>query len=139
MIHKTPTINAYVCTLKKCNKKRDTPWFFVVILTHLFYVLCYKNFWLIVFWNDKDLSDRLIITFNTFFTFIPIRNYYFSFHVLLLLLCFLFFILILFQINLWVIFIIFNFCPVHRIECYYCQTNTKGVFLGHFFYLENLC
>ena len=47
-----------------------------------------------------------------------------------LLLCFLFFIFSLFQINLWLTFIIFIFYFIRKIDCYSCQAKIKRFFFG---------
>ena len=78
----------YACVLqKKCCKKIDMSRFFVVILSHFFYVLLFSNIQLTVFLHDDDLFNRRIITLITFITFIAIRHWYFSFDSLFL--CFL--------------------------------------------------
>ena len=98
-------MDACMCAMKKVYEK-NIPRFFVVILTHLFYVLGWKNIQLIVVSNDEYLFDKRIIAFITFVT---IRNYYFFFEMPGVSLCFFFFILTFFQTNIWVASLIFCF------------------------------
>ena len=95
MIHKSPRkMHAFV-PWRYAVKKINMPKVFVVTLKYLFYVVWYENIQFIVFWNEEDLLDRLIITF---INFIVKRNYCFCFDVPLLFLSFLLLISTLFQI-----------------------------------------
>ena len=113
---------------------------YLVPMTYVFYVLWYKNIYLI-FFLETELFDRLIIIFIIFISFIAVMNCYFSVDLPLVFLSFLSLILTLFQVNLSVIFIIFiiHYLFYIKYQILLLPIRNKKNPFWVIFYRKNLC